>query len=46
VRRHLPSSPRGREGASPRVRRVHTRGERPGQLALPLGRAERKGGAS
>jgi hypothetical protein len=25
---------------------VHTHGERPGQLALPLGRAERKDGAS
>jgi transposase len=46
VRRHLPSSARGREGTSPRVRRVHTRGDGPGQLALPLGRAELKGGAS
>jgi transposase len=45
VRRHLPSSAQGRDGASPRVQRVHTRGARPGQLALPLGRAERKRGA-
>lgn len=46
VRRSLPASARGREGTRPRVRPVRSRGERPGQLPLPLGRAESKAGAS
>jgi hypothetical protein len=46
VRRRLPLSARGREGERPRVRVAQPRGRNVGQLALPLGRAEPKRGAS
>jgi hypothetical protein len=46
VRRRLPSSVRGPEGVRPRVRVAQPRGHDRGQLALPLGRAELKRGAS
>jgi transposase len=46
VRRRLPQSARGPEGAGPRVRGAQPRGRDGRQLALPLGRAESKRGAS
>ena len=46
VRRRLPSSVRGPEGARPRVRAAQPRGQERRQLTLPLGRAELKRGAS
>ena len=46
VRRRLPTGARGREGARPRVRAAQPRGRDGSQLALPLGRAESKRGAS
>lgn len=46
VRRRLPSGARGREGSGPRVGAAQPRGRCASQMALPLGRAESKRGAS
>lgn len=46
VRRRLPSSARGRDGGSRRGRVVQPREQQPGQLRLPLDRAEKGRGAS
>lgn len=46
VRRNLPKSARGSDGERHHVGAAHTRGPSASQLALPIGRAESKRGAS